>query len=122
MAGYRSFPEQNELYERVRTNKSMPIVTYARAGQSLHNYGLAVDFVIISDDGKRTLWTEGEKRTRVAVIAKSLRLVWGGDFELFRDFPHLGMSGCLSTRDLQKGLRPNLVSRVASANSERENG
>ncbi|MBX9954510.1 M15 family metallopeptidase [Peribacillus simplex] len=125
-AGYRSFREQNELYERGRTNKSKPIVTYARGGQSLHNYGLAVDFVIVSDDGKRALWTEGEKWTRVAAIAKSLGFVWGGDFELFRDFPHLGMSAGLSTRDLQKGWRPNLVSRVASAISEneaeRENG
>ncbi|MGN7394536.1 M15 family metallopeptidase [Peribacillus frigoritolerans] len=120
MAGYRSFREQYELYERGRTNKSKPIVTYAKGGQSFHNYGLAVDFVILSDDGKRALWTEGEKWTRVAAIAKSLGYVWGGDFELFRDFPHLGMSGGLSTRDLQKGWRPNLISRVASAISENE--
>ncbi|MED3907990.1 hypothetical protein [Peribacillus simplex] len=40
----------------------------------MHNYGLAVDFVIDSDDGKRALWTEGEKGTRVAAIAKSLDL------------------------------------------------
>ncbi|MED4634283.1 M15 family metallopeptidase [Peribacillus frigoritolerans] len=113
-AGYRSFREQHELYERGRTNKSKPIVTYARGGQSLHNYGLVVDFVILSDDGKRALWT------RVAAIAKSLGFVWGGDFELFRDFPHLGMSGGLSTRDLQKGWRPYLISRVASAISENE--
>lgn len=31
-AGYRSFREQHELYERGRTNKSKPIVTYARGG------------------------------------------------------------------------------------------
>jgi peptidoglycan LD-endopeptidase CwlK len=89
-------------------------------GQSLHNYGLAVDFVILSNYGKRALWTEGEKWTRVAAIAKSRGFVWGGDFELFRDFPHLGMSGGLSTRDLQKGWRPYLISRVASAISENE--
>ncbi|MGE7182654.1 M15 family metallopeptidase [Peribacillus sp. NPDC006672] len=112
-AGYRSFSEQNVLYEQGRTNKSKPIVTYARAGQSLHNYGFAIDFVIVSDDGKRVLWTEEEKWTRVAAIAKSLGFVWGGDLELFRDFPHLEMSGGLSTRDLQKGLRPSLLSRVA---------
>ncbi|WP_185152102.1 hypothetical protein [Peribacillus simplex] len=45
---------------------------------------------------------------------------------MFRDFPHLGMSGGLSTRDIQKELRSNLVSRVVSANSEnyaeRKNG
>ncbi|WP_411738747.1 M15 family metallopeptidase [Peribacillus sp. S4] len=58
----------------------------------MHNYGLAVDFVIFSDDGKRALWTEGEKWTRVAAIVKSRGFVWGGDFELFRDFPHLGIS------------------------------
>ncbi|MFJ7509745.1 hypothetical protein ACIQW7_09835 [Peribacillus simplex] len=57
--------------------------------------------------------------TRVGVIAKSLGFVRGGDFELFRDFPHLGMSGGLSTRGIQKELRTNLVSRVASANSEK---
>lgn len=31
-AGYRIFREQHELYERSRTNKSKPIVTYARGG------------------------------------------------------------------------------------------
>ncbi|ASS95990.1 D-alanyl-D-alanine carboxypeptidase family protein [Peribacillus simplex] len=29
-AGYRNFPEQNELYERGRRNKSKPIVTFAK--------------------------------------------------------------------------------------------
>lgn len=52
-------------------------MTYARVGQSLHNYGLAVDFIIVSDDGKRALWTEEEKWTRVPAIAKSLVFVWG---------------------------------------------
>lgn len=53
-------------------------MTYAGAGQSLHNYGLAVDFIIVSDDGKRALWTEEEKWTRVPAIAKSLVFVWRG--------------------------------------------
>ncbi|MDW7613562.1 M15 family metallopeptidase [Peribacillus simplex] len=53
-------------------------MTYAKAGQSLHNYGLAVDFIIVSDDGKLALWTEEEKGTRVPAIAKSLVFVWGG--------------------------------------------
>ncbi|MGG0413257.1 hypothetical protein [Peribacillus simplex] len=33
----------------------------------------------------------------------------GREFKWFRDFPHLGMSGGLSMRDLQKGMRPNPV-------------
>ncbi|PJN89412.1 M15 family metallopeptidase [Bacillus sp. mrc49] len=109
--GHRSFAEQAQLYGQGRTNKSKPIVTYAKAGQSLHNYGLAVDFVIVGDDGRSALWTEEEKWTRVGGIAKSLGFVWGGDFSLFRDIAHLEMSGGLSVRDLQGGWRPSLVSR-----------
>lgn len=40
--GLRTFAEQNELYKQGRTKKG-PVVTYARGGQSYHNYGLAVD-------------------------------------------------------------------------------
>ncbi|WP_185147796.1 hypothetical protein [Peribacillus simplex] len=54
----------------------------------MHNHGLAVDFIIVSDDGTRALWTEEEKWTRVPAIAKSLGFVWGilnrsGIFRIF---------------------------------------
>jgi peptidoglycan L-alanyl-D-glutamate endopeptidase CwlK len=45
-SGYRSKKEQNELYAQGRS-KPGQVVTNAKAGQSYHNYGLAVDFVII---------------------------------------------------------------------------
>lgn len=48
--GFRSFAEQDKLYAQGRTNKSKPIVTNARGGYSAHNYGLAIDFVIVSDE------------------------------------------------------------------------
>ncbi|MGE6375606.1 M15 family metallopeptidase [Peribacillus muralis] len=110
--GHRSFSQQAQLYGHGRTDKSKPIVTYAKAGQSLYNYGLAVDFVIVGDDGRRAIWTDDKKWTRVAVIAKSLGFVWGGDFSLFKDIPHLEMTGGLSIRNLQQGWRPSLVSRI----------
>ncbi|WP_309244896.1 M15 family metallopeptidase [Bacillus sp. WMMC1349] len=44
-SGYRSFAEQNKLYAKGRT-ASGKIVTNAKAGQSNHNYGLAVDYVL----------------------------------------------------------------------------
>ncbi|WP_285765572.1 M15 family metallopeptidase [Peribacillus sp. SI8-4] len=116
--GHRSFAEQARLYGQGRTDNSKPIVTYAKAGQSLHNYGLAVDFVIISEDGRRALWTESEKWTRVAAIAKSLGFIWGGDFSFYRDIPHLEMSGGLSVRNLQQGWRPNLISQIADRKGE----
>lgn len=114
-SGYRSFAEQNKLYAQGRTDKSKPIVTNARAGESLHNYGLAVDYVIVSDDGRRTIWTVNSKWKRVAAIAKSLGFAWGGDFSSFRDYPHLEMTGGLSIKELQNGKRPKLVSKVTKA-------
>src|SRR5699024_12147382 len=42
--GYRSHAEQNALYAQGRT-KPGNIVTNARRGQSLHNYGLALDML-----------------------------------------------------------------------------
>lgn len=113
-SGYRSFAEQNKLYAQGRTDKSKPIVTNARGGESLHNYGLAVDYVIVSDDGRRAIWTVNSKWKRAAAIAKSLGFAWGGDFTTFRDYPHLQMTGGLSIKELQSGKRPKLVSKVSN--------
>lgn len=46
----RSEAEQDALYAQGRTTPG-PIVTKAKAGQSAHQYGLALDFVIM-DNGK----------------------------------------------------------------------
>ena len=53
--GLRTFEEQSALYAQGRTRKG-PKVTNAKAGQSLHNYGLAVDFALFTD-GKYS-WPE----------------------------------------------------------------
>ena len=47
--GYRTFSEQDALY------KQRPKVTNAKAGQSYHNYGLAIDFALLID-GKQISW------------------------------------------------------------------
>jgi len=47
----RTHAEQNELYAQGRT-KPGKIVTYARGGQSYHNYGLAIDIVFLVDRDK----------------------------------------------------------------------
>ena len=106
--GYRSIGEQNRLYEQGRTNQSKPIITNVRGGYSYHNYGLAVDFVILSDDGRRALWTVNEKWKRVANLAKLLGFTWGGDWSGFKDYPHLQMNGGLTINDLLNGKRPKL--------------
>nr|WGD98862.1 M15 family metallopeptidase [Bacillus safensis] len=75
-SGYRSFAEQNKLYAKGRT-ASGNIVTKAKGGQSNHNYGLAIDYVLLSTDGKKAIWTVNEKWRRVAQIGKSLGFSWG---------------------------------------------
>ena len=52
--GLRTFKEQDELYAQGRT-KAGKKVTNAKAGQSIHNYGLAVDICLIID-GKTASW------------------------------------------------------------------
>src|SRR5690625_2761410 len=111
--GHRPNARQNELYAHGRS-KPGNIVTNAKAGQSWHNYGVAIDFFLTSNDGKQALWTVNDKWKRAAAIGKSLGFEWGGDWTGFVDYPHLQMTGGLSLADLQAGKRPNLTSKVGN--------
>jgi peptidoglycan LD-endopeptidase CwlK len=121
-AGYRSMEEQAKLYGQGRlgyiyegknySDLSKPRVTNAMPGQSYHNYGLAIDYVIVSDDGKNGIWTVDEKWRRVAAIGKSLGFAWGGDWSSFKDYPHLDMTGGLTYSQLNAGTKPRLISKV----------
>lgn len=105
--GHRSNARQNELYAQGRT-KPGNIVTNAKAGQSWHNFGIAVDFFLVSNDGTKALWTVNNKWRRAAQIGKSLGFEWGGDWKGFVDAPHLQMTGGLSLAQLRAGRKPNL--------------
>lgn len=90
----RTIAEQDALYAIGRT-KPGKIVTNARGGSSYHNYGLAIDIVLIIDgktvsydmiidyDGDRIAdWMECVK------IFKAHGWTWGGDWKSFKDYPH----------------------------------
>ncbi|GAB6255117.1 MULTISPECIES: peptidoglycan-binding protein [Peribacillus] len=121
-AGYRSMDEQAKLYGQGRlgyfydgknySDLSKPRVTNAKPGQSYHNFGLAIDYFIVSDDGKNAIWTVDTKWKRVAAIGKSLGFSWGGDWSSFKDYPHLDMTGGLTYSQLNAGVKPRLVSKV----------
>lgn len=108
--GYRSNAQQNELYSQGRRGiAGESIVTNAPAGSSYHNYGLAIDFVLTNEAGTATYWTVNDKWKRAAQIGKSLGFSWGGDWTGgFKDFPHLEMTGGLTTKQLKAGKKPNL--------------
>ena len=108
-ATLRTFDEQAELYSRGRTKlyengKRIGIVTQAKAGQSIHNYGLAFDIVLVSGgtaswdthidfdkDGKAD-WME------VVDIFKKHGYTWGGDWK-FKDAPHFEKTFGLTWRN-----------------------
>lgn len=107
----RTFDEQNELYAQGRT-KPGKVVTKARGGQSYHNYGLAVDIVMLLDrDGNGTLeeasWDEHldfdkdgiSDWQEVVAIFKRYGWEWGGDWK-FNDTPHFQKTFGKSTMDL----------------------
>lgn len=74
---YRSFETQNELYSFGRTKKEKNIVTYAKGGESPHNWGMAIDISPLPD----------EKIIR-DVLKKYPDIFWGKDFKKFNDSPH----------------------------------
>lgn len=95
----RTFVEQNRLYAQGR---SLPgkIVTNAKAGDSFHNYGQAVDVVLLID-GKEISYDMLEDFDfdgtadwgEIVQIFKKYKWSWGGDFKgKFKDFPHFEFS------------------------------
>lgn len=85
----RSFEEQDALYEIGRTKPGRK-VTYARGGQSPHNYGLALDFVPLI--GGKPDWRAGSPEyVRCVEIAESLGLESASKWPRFKEWPHLQM-------------------------------
>lgn len=82
---YRSFERSDDLYAQGRT-KPGSIVTNARGGSSLHNYSLAIDFVLMVN-GKMD-WTVNHNWMVVVNIFKQHGFKWGGEFKSIKDYPH----------------------------------
>ncbi|QGM30502.1 hypothetical protein GI482_08990 [Bacillus sp. N3536] len=114
-SGFRSNEDQAYIYGQGRPNYIWngkkyglkgSIVSNAQPGTSIHNYGLAIDYFLVSDDGNKSLWTVNDKWKRVVTIAKSMGFEWGGDWKSFKDYPHLQYNKGLSIAQLKAGHRP----------------
>lgn len=105
----RTFPEQTALYAKGHT-KSGKIVTNAKAGESYHNYGLALDFCLLLKGGKEVSWdrnkdTDADNKKdwdEVVAVFKHYGWQWGGDWTNFKDYPHFQKTFNLSTAELLK--------------------
>ena len=84
-------------------------VTNAKAGQSIHNYGFAVDICLIID-GKTASWdtTKDWDNDRIADWYECVKIFakygweWGGNWKTFKDLPHFDKRGFNSWRKLSK--------------------
>lgn len=104
--GYRSSEAQDELYSQGRTEPGQ-VVTYAKGGESYHNHGLAIDYVLLDSSGNASWDVERDANgngksdwVEVADIGKELGFTWGGDWDDFVDYPHLQMDFGYSLDDL----------------------
>lgn len=106
-----TFKEQDALYAQGRTKQGR-IVTNARGGQSYHNYGLAIDIVLLVDKNKdgnfeTASWDtktdfDGDKKSdwmEVVNVFKQYGYEWGGDWK-FYDAPHFQKTFGKSVREL----------------------
>lgn len=86
---YRDFESQNELYAQGRTKPGNK-VTNAKAGESFHNYRIAVDVVPIINgkaDWNSKRWPE------IGAIGKACGLEWAGDWKTFKETAHFQLPG-----------------------------
>lgn len=106
--GLRTFEEQNELYAIGRTKPGKKI-TNAKGGQSVHNYGFAVDICLVID-GKMASWdtakdwdndTTADWYECVKIFAK-FGWNWGGNWKTFKDLPHFEKKGFSDWKKLKK--------------------
>lgn len=79
----RSSLDQWKLYIRGRVTQG-PIVTRARPGSSLHEYGRAFDITFLGPGyhAPARWWNFA------GAVGRSLGLRWGGDWKTLRDRPH----------------------------------
>ncbi len=99
---------QGRAYQAGVLKKVGPTVSNARPGESPHNFGLAMDLVLVTDpehtwwDGHahelpKGPWDLGDSHRpiiklawdRLGRCARACDLVWGGDWTSFKDWPHV---------------------------------
>jgi peptidoglycan L-alanyl-D-glutamate endopeptidase CwlK len=83
---FRTPEEQHKLFLQ------KPKVTNADSWQSIHNYGLAFDIVLLYDKDNNgsfetPSWTNDDNWKKVVEYFKSKGYEWGGDWK-FKDAPH----------------------------------
>lgn len=104
----RTIEEQNLMYAQGRTFPGRKI-TNAKGGQSIHNYGFAVDICLIIDK-KEASWDTAKDwdNDKIADWYECVKIFakhgweWGGNWKNFKDLPHFDKRNFNNWRALSK--------------------
>jgi peptidoglycan L-alanyl-D-glutamate endopeptidase CwlK len=88
---YRTPEEQRKLFQQ------RPKVTRADAWQSIHNYGIAFDIVLLYDKDRNgtfetASWEQNKYWMQVVKYFVGKDWEWGGSWKSFKDAPHFQMT------------------------------
>lgn len=107
----RTTKEQDNLYAQGRTKPGKVVTNCSgKSYSSMHQWGVAADFCLSMDiDGDGNISDDAfnnSKKTfnRVGAIAKSLGLIWGGDWKSIVDLPHVQLANWGDTTSKLKAL------------------
>lgn len=105
---FRSPEEQHALFLK------RPKVTNADSWQSIHNYGLAFDIVLLYDknnDGtfETASWDNDKNWQMVVAFFKSKGYEWGGDWKKFKDAPHFQKDFGFDWKTLKQRIDLSLI-------------
>ena len=114
--GIRSYLYQDELYAQGRT-KPGAIVTKAKGGESRHNFGVAIDICLLTQNPSDTYNLDIDTNNvgisdwyQVVQIAKDLGFEWGGDWKK-KDLPHFQLTFGLSRQEMQRRYEKGLCDK-----------
>ena len=115
----RTIAEQNDLYAQGRTKlydsagRKLGKVTNAKGGQSIHNYGLALDIVLVKDVNGDGIYETASWETNIDFdkdgkadwmevidIFERNKFEWGGRWKSLKDLPHVQKTGGYDWRQL----------------------
>jgi len=89
-------PDLGKVLMGVGPQQGKVILTKAGPGQSLHNYGYAVDAVPVING--KLLWTTDDDESKYywdlfGSCADESGLEWSGNWKTFKEYPHIQMKG-----------------------------
>lgn len=118
---FSSYAEQDALYAQGRTKPGLK-VTNAKGGRSYHNFGLAIDAVLLFDKNGDGIFEEASWDTiadfdkdgvadwqEMVSIFKQYGWEWGGTWKTFVDKPHFQKTFGIPVVELDRRVRGKIL-------------